>query len=81
MSKILIFTEFQSTSTSASVLKRSAQELLQFAAATGRPVVALAFGTQAANAFAQLAHHGAQEVLLCKDPSYDAIIPNFLLSP
>lgn len=72
MSKILVFTEFQSTSSQAVSLKRGSQELLQFAASTGRTVVALALGSQAGGAFEQLAHHGAQEVLLCKDPAYDA---------
>lgn len=70
MSKILVFAEFQNSG-----LKRSSQELLQFAAKTGRPVVALALGTPATNGVAQLAHHGAQEVLLCKDAAYDAYNP------
>lgn len=70
MSKVLVFSEFQ-----VSGLKRSSQELLQFAASTGRPVVALALGSSASQAAAQLAHHGAQEVLVCKDPSYDAYNP------
>lgn len=70
MSKVLVFSEFQ-----ASGLKRSSQELLQFAASTGRPVVALALGSSAFQAAAQLAHHGAQEVLVCKDPAYDAYNP------
>ena len=71
MSKILVFAEFQTTGSQTN-LKRSSQELLQFAASTGRAVVALAFGTQAASASNQLAHHGAKEVLLCKDSAYDA---------
>jgi electron transfer flavoprotein alpha subunit len=70
MSKILIFAEFQNRN-----LKRSSQELLQFAAQTGRPVVALALGTQAAAGAAQLAHHGAQEVMLSQDAAYDAYNP------
>lgn len=76
MSKILVFTEFQiSGAGHSSNLKRSSQELLQFAAKTGRPVVALVLGTHAGSASAQLAHHGAQEVLLCKDAAYDAYNP------
>ncbi|MEK6628538.1 MAG: electron transfer flavoprotein subunit alpha/FixB family protein, partial [Bdellovibrionota bacterium] len=72
MSKILVFTEFQATASAGSgALKRSSQELLQFAAKTGRPVVALALGTTAAGAVAQLAPHGAAEVMLCKDSAYD----------
>lgn len=70
MSKVLVFSEFQ-----ASGLKRSSQELLQFAASTGQPVVALALGSSASQAAAQLAHHGAQEVIVCKDPAYDAYNP------
>lgn len=70
MSKILVFTEFQNGN-----LKRSSQELLQFAAKTGRPVVALALGTQATTGVAQAAHHGAQEVLLSKDSAFDAYNP------
>lgn len=80
MSKILVFTEFQSTGASGNSLKRSSQELLQFAAATGRPVVALALGTKAAGASGQLAHHGAQEVLLCKDFAFDAYNPELFAS-
>lgn len=70
MSKVLVFTEFQNGN-----LKRSSQELLQFAATTGKPVVALALGSQAQAGAAQLAHHGAQEVLLCADVAYDAYNP------
>ncbi len=70
MSKVLVFSEFQSSG-----LKRSSQELLQFAASTGRPVVALALGSSASQMAAQLAHHGAQEVIVCKDPAYDAYNP------
>ncbi|AGH94237.1 electron transfer flavoprotein subunit alpha/FixB family protein [Pseudobdellovibrio exovorus] len=70
MSKVLVFTEFQNGN-----LKRSSQELLQFAATTGKPVVALALGSQAKTGAAQLAHHGAQEVLLCADTAYDAYNP------
>lgn len=67
MSKILVFTEFQNGQ-----LKRSSQELLQFAAKTGQAVTALALGSQAQAAAASLAHHGAQEVLLCADANYDS---------
>ena len=70
MSKVLVFSEFQSSG-----LKRSSQELLQFAASTGRPVAALALGSSASQMAAQLAHHGAQEVIVCKDPAYDAYNP------
>lgn len=87
MSKILVFTEFQTSGSSNSAgtpagtssLKRSSQELLQFAAKTAketnRSVVALALGTPAASAVAQLAPHGAAEILLCKDPAYDSYNP------
>jgi len=70
MSKILVFTEFQNSG-----LKRSSQELLQFSAKTGRHVVALALGTNAGNGAAQLAQHGAKEILLCNDSAYDAYNP------
>lgn len=70
MSKVLVFTEYQNGN-----LKRSSQELLQFAAKTGKPVVALALGTQAGTGAAQAGHHGANEVLLSKDSSYDAYNP------
>lgn len=70
MSKVLVFSEFQSSG-----LKRSSQELLQFAASTGRPVVALALGASASQGASQLAHHGAHEVLMCKDPAYDVYNP------
>ena len=68
MSKILVFTEFQNGN-----LKRSSQELLQFAAKTGRQVVALALGSQ--GDVAQAGQHGATEVLVCKDSAYDAYNP------
>jgi electron transfer flavoprotein alpha subunit len=70
MSKILVLTEFNNSN-----LKRSSQELLQFAAKTGRPVVALALGTQAAAGAAQLGGHGAQEVILDKDSAFDVYNP------
>lgn len=70
MNKILVFTEFQNNH-----LKRSSQELLQFAAQSGRPLVALALGSQAAAAIQELGQHGAQEVFLCKDTAYDAYNP------
>jgi electron transfer flavoprotein alpha subunit len=75
MSKVLVFVEFQNAN-----LKRSSQELLQFAAKTGRPVVALALGASAGSGVAQLAHHGATEVLLCKDSAYDAYNPELFAS-
>ncbi len=70
MSKILVFTEFQNGQ-----LKRSSQELLQFAAKSGGSVVALAFGAQAAAAAAQAGHHGASEVLFSKDSAFDSYNP------
>ena len=70
MSKILVFTEFHN-----SILKRSSQELLQFAAKSGKPVVALALGSGAAAGASQLGGHGASEVLLDKDTAYDNYNP------
>lgn len=75
MSKILVFTEYQNGN-----LKRSSQELLQFAAKTGKPVVALALGTQAGAGAAQAGHHGANEVLLSKDAGFDAYNPELFAS-
>ncbi len=73
MSKILVFVEFQGSS-----LKRSSQELLQFAAKSGKSVVALALGT--AHGLEQLAHHGAQEVLFSKDPLFQVYNPELFTS-
>ncbi len=70
MLKFLVFTEYQNGN-----LKRSSQELLQFAAASGKPVVALALGTQASSGVAQSAHHGATEILLFKDSVFDSYNP------
>ena len=70
MSKVLVFAEFQNSN-----LKRSSQELLQFAFSTGQPVVALVLGTQAGNNLNQLAHHGATEIILNKDSAYDLYNP------
>ena len=73
MSKILVFTEFQNGN-----IKRSSQELIQFAAKTGRTVTALALGSQ--GDAAQAAHHGATEILVCKDGAYDAYNPELYAS-
>ena len=70
MSKILVFSEFQNNK-----LKRSSQELLQYATKTGHTVVALALGAQASTGHVELAHHGASEVLLAKDSSFDLYNP------
>lgn len=75
MSKILVFTEFQNNK-----LKRSSQELLQFAASTGQTVVALALGSQAAAGKAELAHHGANEVLFSSNNQFDAYNPELFAS-
>ncbi len=70
MSKILVFTEFQNNK-----LKRSSQELLQFASQQGSPVVALALGTQVASAKDQLGHNGASEVLFSGSADFDQYNP------
>jgi electron transfer flavoprotein alpha subunit len=75
MSKILVFTEYQNGN-----LKRSSQELLQFAAKTGSSVVALALGTQATSGAQQAAHAGASEILLSKDASFDVYNPELFSS-
>ncbi len=70
MSKILVFTEYQN-----GILKRSSQELLQFAAKSAGSVVALILGTQASEGFAQAGHHGASEVLFSNDSAFNAYNP------
>lgn len=71
MSKILVFCEFQNNT-----LKRSSQELLQFAAKSGAAsVCGFAVGTQAAAGINTLAHHGATELHLSKDQAFDAYNP------
>ena len=70
MSKVLVFTEFQNGN-----LKRSSQELLQFAAKSGKPVVALVLGAASATGAAQAGQHGANEIYLSKDPAYDTYNP------
>lgn len=70
MSKILVFTEFQNNK-----LKRSSQELLQFAAKNGGTVIGLGLGTQSFVGANEMAHHGAQEIMICKDQDFDAYNP------
>lgn len=71
MAKILVFSEFQNNK-----LKRSSQELLQFAAKSGaESVIGFALGTQAGASSAEMAHHGATEILVSKDSSFDAYNP------
>ncbi len=72
MSKILVFAEFQNNK-----LKRSSQELLQFASKQGQSVVALALGASAAQAKNELAHNGATEVLLNGSSDFDQYNPEF----
>ena len=70
MSKIFVFTEFQNNK-----LKRSSQELLQYAAQQGLPVVALALGSQAIAGKASLAHNGATEILFSGSADFDQYNP------
>ena len=70
MSKILVFAEFQNNK-----LKRSSQELLQFAAKQGSPVVALALGSQSAAGKEALAHNGAAEILFSGSSDFDQYNP------
>jgi electron transfer flavoprotein alpha subunit len=69
MSKILVFTEFQKGQ-----IKRSSQELLQFAARNGT-VIALCVGTEAQVNKAQAAHNGATEVIFSGSASFDKYNP------
>lgn len=71
MAKILVFSEFQGDK-----LKRSSQELLQFAAKAGaNSVIGFSVGTLAAASANQMAHHGATEIHILKDSSFDAYNP------
>jgi len=70
MAKILVFSEFQNNN-----LKRSSQELLQFASKSGGTVLGFALGTQAGQAANEMAQHGAQEIHICKDSAFDAYNP------
>ena len=70
MSKILVFSEFQNNS-----LKRSSQELLQFAIKSSTSVIGFSLGTQAGANAAQMAHHGATEIHISKDAGFDAYNP------
>ncbi|WP_374034451.1 electron transfer flavoprotein subunit alpha/FixB family protein [Bdellovibrio bacteriovorus] len=70
MGKILVFAEHTNGK-----LKRSSQELLQAAAASGNTVVAVAFGSHAGEVTAAIGHNGASEVHVVKDASLDAYNP------
>lgn len=75
MSKVLVFCEFQNGQ-----LKRSSQELLQYAAKSGSTVTALALGSAAAAGAAFTGGHGATEVLVCNDNSLDVYNPELFLT-
>ena len=75
MSKVLVFCEFQNGQ-----LKRSSQELLQYAAQSGSTVTALALGPAAATGAATAGQHGAAEVLVCKDTDLDKYNPELFLA-
>ncbi|MFN8790195.1 MAG: electron transfer flavoprotein subunit alpha/FixB family protein [Bdellovibrionales bacterium] len=66
MSVTLVFVEHQDGK-----IKRSSQELLQFATQKGQKTVALVFGSKAAEAVSGCAQGGAQEVHLIKDAKLD----------
>ena len=75
MSKILVLCEFQNGQ-----VKRSSQELLQFASkVSGAKVVGVAFGAGAASAN-MLAHFGAHEVLTFSDNELNVYNPELYLS-
>lgn len=77
MSKVLVFCEFQNGQ-----LKRSSQELLQFAKQSGGEVTAVVLGSQAAagSGAATTGQHGASEVLVCKDVGLDTYNPELFLA-
>lgn len=66
MTNILVYTEYQNGK-----LKRSSQELLQFATTTGNQVIALAIGSDLNEACLQTGSYGAKEVYLIKDESFN----------
>jgi electron transfer flavoprotein alpha subunit len=70
MAKIFVFAEHKN-----GALKRGAMELLQAAQKSGGQVVAMAVGTGADKAAAEMGPHGAQEVHIIKDASLDAYNP------
>lgn len=75
MSKILVFTEFQNGK-----IKRSSQELLQYAASTGQSVAALVLGTASQADAAQAAHNGATEIFFSQDASLASYNPEVFTS-
>ncbi len=70
MSKILVFTEVQNGK-----IKRSSQELLQYAAQTGHSVCALILDAASEAAGVEAGHHGASEVFFSKDSSFSTYNP------
>ncbi|OFZ28506.1 MAG: electron transfer flavoprotein subunit alpha [Bdellovibrionales bacterium RIFCSPHIGHO2_01_FULL_40_29] len=70
MSKFLVFTESHNGK-----IKRSSQELLQFAAKSGSPVVSLILDPAAEALGLEAAHHGATEVLFSKDADFESYNP------
>ncbi len=70
MSKILVFTEAINGK-----IKRSSQELLQFAATSSNSVCALVLDAAADTVANEAAHHGANEVLFSKDICFTSYNP------
>ncbi len=70
MNKILVFCEHQNQ-----LLKRSSQELLQFAKCQPAEVIGIVLGTHAKAIAQQVAHHGASLVYTFSDPSLDGYNP------
>lgn len=70
MSKILVFCEYKDGK-----VKSGALELLNAAKTSGADIVALAVGSGAETVAAQLGHHGANEVYLCKSADLDNYNP------
>lgn len=70
MSKILVFCEHHNGQ-----LKRSSQELLQFAKSNSSDVIALIFGKEAKSIAAQAAYHGATTALTVSDEAYVSYNP------
>lgn len=70
MGVVLVFTE-----SNQGALKRSSIELLQAAKQSGQKVVAVALGSSAPGLVGDLGSHGASEVHLMKDASFDQYNP------
>lgn len=75
MAKIFVFAEHKN-----GALKRGSMELLQAAQKSGGQVVAMAVGTGAEKAAAEMGPHGASEVHVIKDSALDSYNPELFMT-